>query len=580
MVSPIWQTFHNKTWYGGNIESAYESSINEDTGKPNVPVNERYDTGTSGIAIQLGQTKVAKELNLSPKKIDNLLDAYTGMIYDLGIAQTTEEAKTRGNWFFRTMGSQFVKDSVFSNKLSTKAWDKMDGMNAQEQKDYKSTYMYDTFKYDDAMDEITADKKLTNKEKMDAKRALMIQKNKLNREAINGDPNTSNPLVDIAKYLGATKTLNRFLPDTGGKDTDTWADFFKKYKTAKGYSNLTNAQKKVESQKFLDVYALGVKGQLKQDPTKFHDSPSWGMTGVAAAQLAQNKKLSVEDATRIMLSCGVYESQTAVYYNYAEHGGNVTRYAVTEKRVGKTLDKVSDWGMDTKSGLWQGGFSKTMGAKGGTIAMSLATDKKVDFKDRAYYIANSSDPQMMEKMNAARGFSEKYGHKTKEISQLALQADALGDGNTYLKNDEIINVCNNMDGSMEEKSMAYVLLGGSPKKNPFGAIGDYSHDGDTGIKPLEDESSGGKGGHGGRRRRRGGGGGGGSSKGTMPNTDTGAFKAKVTDPFSKSSSNIKVSRIGGSSRASSDITTSNSTLNDAYRKKAKKLREQMRKGNK
>ena len=570
MLSPLWQTFHNKTWYGGNIESAYESSINEETGKPNVPVNERYDVGTSGIAIALGQTSVAKSLNLSPKKIDNILDSYTGMIYDLGISQTTEEAKTRGNWLFRTMASQFVKDSVFSNKLSTKAWDKMDGMNPQEQKDYKSTYMYDTFKYDDAMDEITADKKLTNKEKMDAKRALMIQKNKLNRQAINGDSNTSNPLVDIAKYLGATKTLNRFLPDTGGKDTDTWADFFKTYKNAKGYANLTSAQKKVESQKFLDVYALGVKGQLKQDPAKFHDSPSWGMTGVAAAQLAMQGKLKEKDANAIMKACGVYESQFDVYHNYAEHDGNVLRYAVTEKRVGKTLDKVGDWGMDKKSGLWQGGFSKTMGAKGGTIAMSLATDKKVQFKDRAYYIANSSDPQMMEKMNAARGFSQKYGHKTKEISQLAIQADALGDGNTYLKNDEIIMACNEMQGSQEEKSMAYILLGGSPKKNPFGAIGNYSIDGDTGIQMLEEENSSGKGGHGhGRRRRRKGGGGGKSSKAKMPNTKSGAIDAKVTDPFSG------ISRIGGNRSSSASTETKKSNLNEAYRKKVRKLRRQI-----
>ena len=558
MLSPLYQTFHNKTWYGGTIESAYETSINEDTGKANVPVNKRYDTGTSGIAIKLGQTKVAKELNLSPKKIDNILDSYTGMIYDLGISQTTEEAKTRGNWFTRTVASQFVKDSVFSNKLSTNAWGKMDGMTKKEQDEYKSTYMYDTFKYDDAMDLITGDKNLTNKQKMDAKRALQIKKNKLNREAIDGKPNTSNPLVDIAKHLGATKTLNHFLPDTGGEDTDTWADYFKTYKNAKGYSGLNKAQKEKQSQKFLDVYTLGVKGQLKQDPTKFHDSPSWGMSGVAAAQLARQGKLSGKDADLIMKSCGVYESQTAVYYNYAEHGGNVSRYAVTEKRVGKTLDKVGDWGMDTKSGLWKGTFDKSMGAKGGTIAMSLATSKKVDFKDRAYYIANSSDPQMMEKMNAARGFSEKYGHKTKEISKLALQADALGDGNTYLKNDEIINVCNQMKGNNEEKSMAYVLLGGKPGKNPFGAIGNYAHDGDTGIQSLEDDGSGG--GHG-RRRRRGrrghGGGGGGSKKGTMPKTESGAIKGKVSNPFSTSNG------------------SKDSNLNDAYRKKVRKLRKEL-----
>ena len=556
MVSPLWQTFHNETWYGGKIESAYETSIDEKTGKPVVPVNERHDVSTSGVAIWLGQTKGAKFLNLSPKKIDNILDSYTGMIYDLGISQTTEEAKTRGNWFERTMASQFVKDSVFSNKLSTKAWDKMDGMTPEEQKKYKSSYMYDTFKYDDAMDLITSDKTMTAKEKMEAKRELQIQKNKLNREAIDGKQNTSNPLVDISKHLGATKTLNHFLPDFGDSKYGTWKDYFKTYKDAKGYKGLTKAQKEKESQKFLDVYSLGVKGMLWVDQTDSHDSPSWAMTGVAAAQLNARNKLKEKDAKTIMTACGVYDSQTASYFKYAAHDGTVYRYAVTQRNLDKTFDKLDKWGMDTKSGLWKGTFDKSMGAKGGTLAMSLATSKKVDFKDRAYYIANSSDPQMLVKMNAARGFAEKYGHKTKEICILAQQADALGDGNTYLKNDEIINVCNQMKGSMEEKSMAYVLLGGKPKKNPFGAIGNYSHEGDTGITADEEESSGG-----GRRRRGrrgwGHGGGGGGSKGEMPNTASGAFKGKVTNPFGTSNG----------SKASN--------LNDAYRKKAKKLRNQL-----
>lgn len=550
MFSPLFQTMQNKTWYGGSIESAYEIE--------NKKSQDRYDVGTSWVAIQLGQTGAAKFCNLSPKKIDNLLDSYTGMIYDLGISQTTEEAKTRGNYLVRTMASQFMKDSVFSNKLSTKAWAKTDGMTEEQADKYKSTYMYDTFKYDDAMDLITSDKNMTNAEKMAAKRELQKQKNKLNREAIDGADNTSNPLVDIAKHLGANRTLTYFLSDKGDKSKGTWADYYKTYKDAKGYGGLTKAQKEREAQKFLDVYTLGVKGQKKQDPTQFHDSPSWGMTGVAAAQLTKQGKLKKKDADTIMTSCGVYEKQTDVYHKYAEYGGNVSRYAITQKNVDKTMDKVEDWGMDTKSGLWKGAFDKSMGAKGGTIAMSLATAKKIGFKDRAYYIANSSDPMVMEKMNAARGFSKKYGHKTKEISTLAKQADALGDNNTYLKNDEIINACNNLKGNNEEKSMAYILLGGKPGKNPFGAIGDYSLDGDTGITADTDDGSGGRG-RGGRRGHGGHGGGSGGSKGTMPKTASGAIKGKVTNPFSTSNG------------------TKKSNLNDAYRKKAKKLRDQSRK---
>lgn len=559
MFSPLAQTFNNKTWYGGNIESAYETSINEETGKANVPVNKRYDTGTSAIAIALGQTAGAKALNLSPKKIDNIMDSYLGMIYDLGISQTTEEAKTRGNYLVRTVASQFMKDAVFSNKLSTNAWAKVDGMKKSEADAYKSTYMYDAYKYDDAMDLITADKNMTVQEKMAAKRALQKQKNAIYRNAIDGKPNNSNPLVDISKHLGAHKTLNKFLPNKGSEDYETWADYYKSYKSAKGFKGMNPKQKEKEAQKFLDVYSLGVKGQLAADPTKYHDSPSWGMTGVAAAQLARQGKLKQKDATTIMQSCGVYESQTAVYYNYADHGGTVKRYAVTMKNVGNATDLADELGVKTKGdgSVWTNKYDKSKGIKGGVYSMSLATGK-AEFKDRAYYIANSSDENMLIKMNAARGYSSKYKHTTEQLIKLGKKADA--DGNTYLSNDEIIDACNTIrkgKATNEEKAMAWVLLGGKPSKNPFGAIGDYSLDGDTGIEPIGESS--GKGGGRGRRHGHRGGGGGGSKKGKMPSTASGAIKGKVTNPFSTSN---------GSSA---------SNLNDAYRKRAQKLREATRK---
>lgn len=557
MFSPLWQTFNNKTWYGGSIESAYETSVNDETGKPNVPVNERYDVSTTGLAIWLGQTKGAKALNLSPKKIDNILDSYTGMVYDLYLSQTTEEAKTRGNYLFRTVASQFVKDSVFSNKLSTKAWEKMDGMTKKEQDAYKSKYMYDTFKYDDAMDVITADKNMTVQEKMDAKRALMIKKNKLNRAAINGEENNSNPLKDISKYLGANKTLNNFLPKSGDEDYDNWTDYYKNYKKTKGFKNLTPAQKEKQAQKFLDVYTLGVKGQSKISGD-FHDSPSWSMTGVAAAQRYKQGKLSEKDAKTIMESCGVYESQTESYFKYADHGGNVSRYAVTKKNNNKAEALAEELGVPKKGSVWENKYSKEKGIKGGVLSMSLATGK-ADFKDRAYYISNSGDKNMLIKMNAARGYSEKYGHTTKQLIKLGKKADT--DGNTYLSNEEIESACMTIKkgkATSEERAMAWVLLGGNPNKNPFGAIGNYAHDGDTGITADDDGKSGG-GGRRGRGRRGRGGGGGGSSKGTMPKTDTGAIKGKVTDVFATSNG------------------SKDSNLNDAYRKKVRKLRGQLNK---
>ena len=96
-------------------------------------------------------------------------------------------------------------------------------------------------------------------------------------------------------------------------------------------------------------------------------------------------------------------------------------------------------------------------------------------------------------------------------------------------------------------------------KNPYkDLIDDHLEWGENKDDEWGDGSgkSGGGGGYGRRRRGRRGGGGG-SGKGKAPSTDTGAIKGKVTNPFSTSN---------GSSA---------SNLNDAYRKKARKLREQI-----
>lgn len=403
------------------------------------------------------------------------------------------------------------------------------------------------------MNLVTTDKSLTKAERAAIKRDLMKHKNMLNREAIDGKANTVEPLSIIAKHIGANKTLNNFLPDVGDSKYKTWKDYYKAFKSEQGFKGMPAAKKERLAQKFLDVYSLGVQGQKKIDPAGYHDMPSWGMTGVAAAQLAKQKKLTTKEAKAIMMACDVYESQTETYFKYSKYGGNVNRFAVTQKNIEKTLGKVDKWGIDTGTGLWQSKYDKAKGIKGGVYSMSLATGK-ADFKDRAYYIANSGDSNMLIKMNAARGYSEKYGHSTKQLVNLAKKADK--DGNTYLKDDEISAVCNTIKkgkATSEEKAMAFVLLGGNPNKNPFGSIGDYSHKGDTGIS-MDGEQKSGRGR--GRGRGYGGwgsGGGGGSSKGTMPKTESGAFKGKVTDPFAASNG------------------TKASNLNDAYRKRLRKL---------
>ena len=561
LFSPILSTLRNKTWYGGDIESAYEIE--------NFDTKDRYDEGTTAVAIWLGQTPVAKAMKLSPKKIDNIMDSYLGMIYDFGISQTSQ--KNRGSIGLKSnpFVNQFIKDSVFSNKESTKFWDNFSqmekGINSksltdkqkekkkQEFENLKSVYYYDICTLSEAISDATLDKSVPQSKVREMRKEL----NRLYKLANNGESNTVEPISVISKAIGSDKALSKYLPDSDESDY-SWKEYYKNFKKSVSYSKLSKADKKKESDKFLEVYSLGVDTQKKINPADYHSSPDWNTVGVSAAQLLKEGKITNKDYKKVSLACNIYEDSLGTFKKYVRNGGNTYRYAVTQKRVDKMFGKLDGYGIDTSSGLWKGSFGKG-GAKGGAISVQLASGKTT-FLDRAYYISNSRDENYAIKMNAARGYTSRYNKTTEDICKLALKADKKGDNNTYLNQSEIRDVCDSIKGNNELKAMSFVLLGGNPNKNPYGSIGDYSLENDTGIKADGESSSSGGRRYGRRGRRRGGGGSGGSSKGTVIETGSGAVDGKVTNPFSSGSN--------GSSA---------SNLNDAYRKRLKKLREQTRK---
>lgn len=148
-------------------------------------------------------------------------------------------------------------------------------------------------------------------------------------------------------------------------------------------------------------------------------------------------------------------------------------------------------------------------------------------------------------------------------SELRTQFDTNDSGS--INKSEVIEYIDSLGiKSDDEKACLYeVLYSGGNYKNPYKSqIDDHLKWG----KNRDTDSSSGSGGYGGygrrygRRGRSGGSGGsGGSSKGTMPKTESGAIDGKVTNPFKNS-----------------DVTKP-SNLDDAYRKKLKKLREETRK---
>ncbi|MDD7289974.1 MAG: hypothetical protein PUH00_09685, partial [Clostridiales bacterium] len=89
-----------RTWYGTDLESQRLRSY-----RP----GERYDEKTDMVSKAIGGA-----LGLSPKKINYLLDQYTGVVGDLALPLLTPTQTTGKN----PLTKSFVLDSVTSNKLS------------------------------------------------------------------------------------------------------------------------------------------------------------------------------------------------------------------------------------------------------------------------------------------------------------------------------------------------------------------------------------------------------------------------------------------------------------------------------
>lgn len=88
-----------KTWYGGNIESQRLQSY---------APGQRYDSSTDIFSKWLGG-----KLNLSPKKINYILDQYSGVVGDFVLPLLTPQAERNA------FAKAFTVDSVSSNRISS-----------------------------------------------------------------------------------------------------------------------------------------------------------------------------------------------------------------------------------------------------------------------------------------------------------------------------------------------------------------------------------------------------------------------------------------------------------------------------
>jgi len=130
IVAPIIQAKNNKTWYGGDLVSSRLKKL---------PEAEQYDESTDSLSKFIGE-----KLNISPKKINYVLDQYSGGIGDVILPMMTPQAENN------IIEDKFTTDSVMKNKNVSKYYStleelekKKNSANATEEDKLKYKYMYD-----------------------------------------------------------------------------------------------------------------------------------------------------------------------------------------------------------------------------------------------------------------------------------------------------------------------------------------------------------------------------------------------------------------------------------------------------
>ena len=111
VVAPLVQAKNNKSWFGGDIVN---------TRLQKLPVAEQFDESTDKLSKWLGE-----KLNLSPKKINYVLDQYSGGIGDVLLPKLTPQAENN------ILEDKFTTDAVMKNKNVSKFYSELQELEIQ-----------------------------------------------------------------------------------------------------------------------------------------------------------------------------------------------------------------------------------------------------------------------------------------------------------------------------------------------------------------------------------------------------------------------------------------------------------------
>ena len=181
ILAPISQVKNNKTWYGTDLVS---SRLQKE-----LPKNQ-YDETTDELSKWLGS-----KLNISPKKINYLLDQYSGALGDILLPIITPQAKQN------VIADKFTTDSVLKNKNVSTFYETLEKQTqiandsfATDEDEIQLKYLNSISR---SMSDLYKEKRqiqmsnISNKEKTKKVREIQEQINKLAEEGLNNYKNTT-----------------------------------------------------------------------------------------------------------------------------------------------------------------------------------------------------------------------------------------------------------------------------------------------------------------------------------------------------------------------------------------------------
>ncbi len=211
IFSPLVQAFgseNGEAWYGGDLVPSRLQDL---------PVAEQYDESTDSFSIWLGNL-----LNVSPYKINYVLDQYSGVIGDLTLPYLTKEAETSG--IIAPLKDKFTTNSTLNNQNASDFYDLKDELQKQSNSSKATDEDKLKYKYINYINSQTSElykqkreiqnSSLSDDEKMSKIKEIQNQINDLTKTGINNYENVETfenygKVADVEFYLNSENEWER-----------------------------------------------------------------------------------------------------------------------------------------------------------------------------------------------------------------------------------------------------------------------------------------------------------------------------------------------------------------------------------